>query len=63
MKSALQQELLDFNGLPFIAAISWIILICLTLLAVSIIILKKRGNTTSIQGIEENKRSNKSKGF
>ena len=59
MKSALQQELQQLDGLPFIAGIIWTVLIGLSLIAIAIIYF--RGATNKINKGQLAKETKKSK--
>ena len=63
MKSALQLELQDLHGLPYIATIIWFVLLGVSLLAVIIYLFQK--NSSSKRKIDEVSQTEKSrpKGF
>tara|TARA_B100001109_G_scaffold61814_1_gene50526 strand:- start:280 stop:477 length:198 start_codon:yes stop_codon:yes gene_type:complete len=49
MKSALQLELQDLHGLPYIATIIWFVLLGVCLLAVVFYLLQKNYSSTKIE--------------
>ena len=49
MKSALQLELQDLHGLPYIATIIWFVLLGVCLLAVVFYLLQKNFSSTKIE--------------
>ena len=64
MKSALQLELQDLHGLPYIATIIWFVLLGVSLLAVAFYLFQK--NYLSKRKVEEGSSSEKkprAKGF
>ncbi len=48
MKSALQLELQDLHGLPYIAGIIWLVLLGICLLAIVIYLMKKNYSSKEI---------------
>ena len=64
MKSALQLELQDLHGLPYIATIIWFVLLAVSLLAVVFYLFQK--NSTSKRTDDEvspSERKSRPKGF
>ena len=64
MKSALQLELQDLNGLPYIATIIWFVLLGVSLLAVIFYLFKK--NSASKRKVDEvspTEKKSRAKGF
>ena len=64
MKSALQLELQDLHGLPYIATIIWFVLLGVSLLAVIFYLFQK--NTSSKRKVEEispPEKKSRAKGF
>ena len=64
MKSALQLELQDLHGLPYIATIIWFVLLGVCLLAVVFYLLQKNYSSTKIEDeIATSVKKNQPKGF
>ena len=64
MKSALQLELEDLNGLPFIAGIIWFVLLGVCLLAIAIYLIRKNIKTKESPPPNIlNRKKSKPKGF
>ena len=64
MKSALQLELQDLHGLPYIATIIWFVLLGISLLAVIFYLFQK--NSASKEKVDEispSKKKSRAKGF
>ena len=64
MKSALQLELENLQGLPFIAGIIWFVLLGICLLAIAIYLLRKSLKRTDLKKIDNSStKKSKAKGF
>ena len=64
MKSALQLQLEDLNGLPFIAGIIWFALLGICLLAIILYFLRKKNNPKQSQNLDSlEKKESKPRGF
>ena len=64
MKSALQLELQDLHGLPYIAGIIWFVLLGICLLAIVIyLILKNNNSKNPIERAPSSEKKAKPKGF
>ena len=64
MKSALQLELQDLHGLPYIATIIWFVLLGVSLLAVIFYLVQKNSSSRrKIDEISPSEKKSRSKGF
>ena len=64
MKSALQLELQDLHGLPYIATIIWFVLLGVSLLAIIFYLFKKNGPTNEKVDADLNlEKKSRPKGF
>ena len=64
MKSALQLELEDLHGLPYVAGIIWFVLLGICLLSIAIYFFKKNLNQKEIKKVSNvTKNGSKPKGF
>ncbi len=63
MNSALRQELLHLEGLPFIAGIIWAALIGLSLVAIAFFYFRNLTKKTNSKKLEGQNQKNKPKGF
>ena len=63
MNSALQKELINLKGLPLIAGISWIVIILLTLVAISIVLIRKPKVVRAKSSKKSNSVNSTKKGF
>ena len=64
MKSALQLELQDLHGLPYIATIIWFVLLGLSLLAVVFYLFKKDSSSKrKVVEISPSEKKSRPKGF
>ena len=64
MKSALQLELQDLHGIPYIATIIWFVLLGISLLAVIFYLFKKNSSTKEkVDEISPSKKKSRAKGF
>jgi len=64
MKSALQLELQDLHGLPYIATIIWFVLLGISLLAVIFYLFQKNSSSKEKVGeISPSKKKSRAKGF
>ncbi len=64
MKSALQLQLEDLNGLPFIAGIIWFVLLGICLLAIAIYLFRKRNEPYKKEKlVNASKKDSRPKGF
>ena len=63
MKSALQLELQDLHGLPYIATIIWFVLLGLCLLAVVFYLFKKKSPKRKVNEISHSEKKSQPKGF
>ena len=64
MKSALQLELQDLHGLPYIATIIWFVLLGISLLAVIFYLSQNNSSTKEkVDDISPSKKKSRAKGF
>ncbi len=64
MESALQLQLHDMHGLPFIAGIIWFGLLGICLLAIAIVLIRKKFNPEESRNqLNSKKKKSKPKGF
>ena len=63
MKSALQLELQDLHGLPYIAGIIWFVLLAICLLAIVIYLILKNNNSKKLIDKATPEKKAKPKGF
>ena len=64
MKSALQLELQDLHGLPYIATIIWFVLLGISLLAVVFYLFQKNFLSKKIDGgVSPSEKKSRPKGF
>ena len=64
MKSALQLELQDLHGLPYIATIIWFALLGISLLAVIFYLFQKNySSKRKVDEVSPSKRKSRAKGF
>ena len=64
MKSALQLELQDLHGLPYIATIIWFVLLGVSLLAVIFYLFQKNSSSKEkVDEISPSKKKSRAKGF
>ena len=64
MKSALQLELQDLHGLPYVAGIIWFVLLGICLIAILIYLLQKKyGSKDLIANDVTSERKTRPKGF
>ncbi|WP_269617280.1 hypothetical protein [Prochlorococcus marinus] len=64
MKSALQLELQDLHGLPYIATIIWFVLLGISLLAVIFYLFQKNSSSKEkVDEISPSKKKSQAKGF
>ncbi len=64
MKSALQLELQDLHGLPYIATIIWFVLLGVSLLAVIFYLLQRNSlSKRKIEEVSSPERKSRAKGF
>ena len=64
MKSALQLELEDLHGLPYVAGIIWFVLLGICLLSIAIYFFKKNLNQKEIKNVSNvTNNGSKPKGF
>ena len=64
MKSALQLELQDLHGLPYIATIIWFILLGVSLLAVIFYLFQKNYSSKGkIDSVSPSEKKSRAKGF
>ncbi len=64
MKSALQLELQDLHGLPYIATIIWFVLLGISLLAVIFYLSQKNSSAKEkVDDISPSKKKSRVKGF
>ena len=64
MKSALQLELQDLHGLPYIATIIWFVLLGVSLLAVIFYLFQKNSSPNrKIDEVSPSKKESRAKGF
>ena len=64
MKSALQLELQDLHGLPYIATIIWFVLLGISLLAVIFYLFQKNfSSKEKVNEISPSKKKSRAKGF
>ncbi|WP_269613444.1 hypothetical protein [Prochlorococcus marinus] len=64
MKSALQLELQDLHGLPYIATIIWFVLLGISLLAVIFYLFQKNSSSKEkVDEISPSKKKSRAKGF
>ena len=64
MKSALQLELQDLHGLPYIATIIWFVLLGVSLLAVIFYLFQKNSaSKRKVDKVPPSKKESRAKGF
>ena len=64
MKSALQLELQDLHGLPYIATIIWFVLLGISLLAVIFYLFQKNSSSKKeVDEISPSEKKSRAKGF
>ena len=64
MKSALQLELQDLHGLPYIATIIWFVLLGVSLLAVFFYLFQKNYlSKRKVEEVSSSEKKNRAKGF
>ena len=64
MKSALQLELQDLHGLPYIATIIWFVLLGVSLLAVIFYLFQKNSSSKrKVDEVSPSKKESRAKGF
>ena len=63
MKSALQLELQDLHGLPYIATIIWFVLLGVSLLAVVFYLFQKNSPKRKVDEFSPTKKKSRAKGF
>jgi len=63
MKSALQLELQDLHGLPYIAGIIWFVLLAICLIAIVIYLILKNNNSKKLIDKAPQKKKQNQKGF
>ena len=64
MKSALQLELQDLHGLPYIATIIWFVLLGFSLLAVIFYLFQKNSlSKKKVDEVSSTQRNSRAKGF
>ena len=64
MKSALQLELQDLHGLPYIATIIWFVLLGVSLLAVIFYLFQKNSlSKRQVDDVSPSKKESRAKGF
>ena len=64
MKSALQLELQDLHGLPYIATVIWFVLLGISLLAVIFYLFQKNSSSKDkVDEISPSKKKSRAKGF
>ena len=64
MKSALQLELQDLHGLPYIATIIWFVLLGVSLLAVIFYLFQKNSSfKRKIEEVSPSEKKSRAKGF
>ena len=64
MKSALQLELQDLHGLPYIATIIWFVLLGISLLAVIFYLFQKNSSSKrKVDEVSSSEKKSRAKGF
>ena len=64
MKSALQLELQDLHGLPYIATIIWFVLLGVSLLAVIFYLFQKNSSSKiNVEEVSPSEKKSRAKGF
>ena len=64
MKSALQLELQDLHGLPYIATIIWFVLLGVSLLAVIFYLFQKNSSSKrKVEKVSPSEKKSRAKGF